>query len=120
MRGFSLTLIPLSWAIGKWTIRDKTLWAFGPFRFGIHRNLGSWRNDGLTKPVVLKVMGSPMSDVGLENAILVLENGTIERFEGFIVQQGQSVHQAVLDAIPKGASLYPDMETYRRIQNKDR
>ena len=39
MTGYSITLIPKSWALGRFDIRDKTLWAFGPFRFGIHRKL---------------------------------------------------------------------------------
>lgn len=42
MSGYSITLIPLSFAIGKVTIRNKTVWAFGPFRFSIHRNLAPW------------------------------------------------------------------------------
>lgn len=39
MTGFSITFIPFSWAFGRWDIRRKTLWALGPIRFGIHRNL---------------------------------------------------------------------------------
>ena len=42
MTGYSITLVPLSWHIGRWDIRKKTLWAFGPFRFVIHRGLGEW------------------------------------------------------------------------------
>lgn len=41
--GFSLTVIPFSWAIGRWDIRNKTVWAFGPLRFSIHRGLGGWK-----------------------------------------------------------------------------
>jgi hypothetical protein len=39
MTGYSITIIPYSWAFGRWDIRKKTLWAFGPFRFGIHRGI---------------------------------------------------------------------------------
>ncbi len=42
MTGYSITFILFSWVIGKYNVRKKTLWAFGPFRFGIHRNLESW------------------------------------------------------------------------------
>lgn len=41
--GFSITLIPTSWAVGTWTIREKTIFAFGPLRFSIHRNLLGWK-----------------------------------------------------------------------------
>jgi len=41
-KAYSLTLVPLSWHIGRRDIRQKTLWAFGPLRFVIHRGLGSW------------------------------------------------------------------------------
>lgn len=44
MTGYSITLIPFSWAFGKWTIRNKTLWALGPLRFSIHRKLGKWKD----------------------------------------------------------------------------
>ena len=37
--GYSITLIPFSWALGRWDIRNKTLWAVGPIRFGLHRKL---------------------------------------------------------------------------------
>lgn len=43
MRGYSLTLIPASWAVGRWAIRGKTIFACGPFRFSIHRGLGPWK-----------------------------------------------------------------------------
>lgn len=39
MNGYSITLVPKSWAFGRWDIRRKTLWAFGPFRFVFHRDL---------------------------------------------------------------------------------
>lgn len=43
MTAFSITFVPASWAIGFWCIRQKTLYAFGPFRFSIHRGLGKWK-----------------------------------------------------------------------------
>lgn len=39
MTGYSITFIPRSWGFGRWDIRNKTLWALGPFRFGVHRQL---------------------------------------------------------------------------------
>lgn len=42
MTGYSLMLVPMSWAFGRWDVRRKTLWALGPFRFSIHRGLGPW------------------------------------------------------------------------------
>ena len=41
MNGFSITIIPRSWRLGRFDIRKKTLWAFGPLRFGLHRDLAS-------------------------------------------------------------------------------
>jgi hypothetical protein len=43
MQGYSIVFVPLSWAKGRWDIRDKTLWALGPFRFAVHRNLKPWK-----------------------------------------------------------------------------
>lgn len=45
MTGFSITIIPLSWKVGRFDIRSKTLWALGPLRFGVHRRLSA-----LTRP----------------------------------------------------------------------
>lgn len=39
--GLSLSVFPTSWEIGKATIRNKAVWALGPFRFSIHRVVGS-------------------------------------------------------------------------------
>ena len=39
--GASLSIFPTSWEIGKVTIRNKTVWALGPFRFSIHRVVGT-------------------------------------------------------------------------------
>lgn len=44
MQGYSITLIPWSWAVGKVKIRNKIIWAFGPFRFSIHYQLGPWND----------------------------------------------------------------------------
>lgn len=43
--GFSILVVPFSWAVGRWDIRDKTLFSFGPIRFAIHRNLGPWEGN---------------------------------------------------------------------------
>lgn len=42
MTGFGIFCVPRSWALGRWAKKNKTLWAFGPFRFHINRNLGKW------------------------------------------------------------------------------
>lgn len=39
MNGYSITFVPKSWAFGRWDKRSKTLWALGPIRFVLHRNL---------------------------------------------------------------------------------
>jgi hypothetical protein len=44
MTGYSITLIPKSWAIGRVDIRNKSVWSFGPLRFSIHRNLKPWES----------------------------------------------------------------------------
>lgn len=43
MNGYSLVLVPMSWAFGRKDVRNKTLWAFGPLRLAVHRNLKPWR-----------------------------------------------------------------------------
>lgn len=45
MTGYSITFILRSWAFGRWDIRKKTLWAFGPLRFGVHRELSGTYGD---------------------------------------------------------------------------
>lgn len=39
--GISMALFPTSWEIGHARIRHKDVWAFGPFRFSVHRVQGS-------------------------------------------------------------------------------
>lgn len=43
MNGYSIALIPQSWACGVWRKRQKTIFACGPFRFVIHRGLREWK-----------------------------------------------------------------------------
>lgn len=40
-RGVSFSIFPTSWEAGYVKIRRKRVWAFGPFRFSIHRVSGS-------------------------------------------------------------------------------
>jgi len=51
MNGYSITFIPKSWRLGRFDIRKKTLWAFGPLRFGLHRDL---KNAQLELPLSVK------------------------------------------------------------------
>lgn len=44
--GYSLSLFPTSWEVGKARIRNKTVLAFGPLRFSIHRVEGSLSDYG--------------------------------------------------------------------------
>lgn len=44
MTGYSLTFVPFSWVVGIQHKTYKTLYAFGPFRFVIHRGLPSWKD----------------------------------------------------------------------------
>jgi hypothetical protein len=44
MNGYSLTLIPRSWALDIWRKPHKTIVAFGPLRFVLHRALGPWKS----------------------------------------------------------------------------
>ncbi len=39
MTGYSITIIPKSWAVGRWDKGQKTIWAFGPFRFVLHSKI---------------------------------------------------------------------------------
>lgn len=43
MMGYSIVLIPRSWAIGTWYKKNKIIFAFGPLRFAIHYGLGPWK-----------------------------------------------------------------------------
>lgn len=43
-RGFSIALIPFSWEVGIWhKSHKKSVYACGPFRFVIHRDMGEWK-----------------------------------------------------------------------------
>jgi hypothetical protein len=50
MRGYGLTIIPFSWAIGKWRKTHKTILAFGPIRLTAHYDLGGWKEIQLPNP----------------------------------------------------------------------
>lgn len=59
MNGYSLVFIPTSWALGRWYKHKKTIYALGPFRYVVHRGLGSWMpaepfEPGINKGVWLK------------------------------------------------------------------
>jgi hypothetical protein len=49
MIGYSLAIFPTSWDFGKFYIRKKTMWAFGPFRFSIHRVTGDLSSYAVAK-----------------------------------------------------------------------
>lgn len=46
MNGYSICLIPKSWALGLWRKHQKTIFSVGPLRFVIHRGLGPWKMRG--------------------------------------------------------------------------
>jgi hypothetical protein len=37
--GISICLFPFSWAIGPWSLPHKWLFAFGPLRLVVHKNI---------------------------------------------------------------------------------
>lgn len=39
MKGFGITIIPMSWHFGFWDIGKKALFAVGPIRFVLYRNI---------------------------------------------------------------------------------
>lgn len=43
LQGYSISFIPFSWKLDVWHRPHKSLWAFGPFRLGVHRGLGEWK-----------------------------------------------------------------------------
>lgn len=43
VRGYSLVVIPKSWAVGMWRRPHKTIYSLGPFRLAIHYALGDWK-----------------------------------------------------------------------------
>ncbi len=43
-KGYSLSIFPTSWQFGKVKIRDKTVFAIGPFRYSIHKVNGSLKD----------------------------------------------------------------------------
>lgn len=51
LKGYSLILIPGSWAFGVWRMPyKKTVYALGPFRFAVHYMLGAWKPEGEFEP----------------------------------------------------------------------
>lgn len=44
MTGVSICLFPFSWHVGVKRIREKTLFAVGPFRLCVHRTRKQWRD----------------------------------------------------------------------------
>lgn len=57
MNGYSIVLIPSDWQFGSWHKPNgyrtkKSIYAFGPFRFVIHRNLGAWKPDPAFEPAI--------------------------------------------------------------------
>lgn len=42
--GISLAIFPTAWELGYARIRKKQVWAFGPFRFSVHRVEGSLKS----------------------------------------------------------------------------
>jgi len=44
MNGYGVFIVPKSWALGRWDVNiNKSVWAFGPFRAFVCRNLGPWK-----------------------------------------------------------------------------
>lgn len=39
--GYSIALFPFDWTLGRFQVRQKTLYAFGPLRFCVHRVKGT-------------------------------------------------------------------------------
>lgn len=54
----------------------------------------------------LKMTGLPLSELGLENAVIRLASGTIIPFEGFALQKGETIVEAIQSCLPEDASLF--------------
>jgi len=59
---------------------------------------------------MVEIKGRPLSELGLENAVIVTARGSIIPFEGFMVQNGQTIHDAIQASLPDGATLYVSRE----------
>lgn len=55
---------------------------------------------------MVEIKGRPLSELGLENAVIVTASGSIIPFKGFMVQNGQTIHEAIQASLPDGATLY--------------
>lgn len=54
----------------------------------------------------IKLTGLPLSDLGLENAVVRFGSGTIVPFEGFAIQNGETIVEAIQKSLPPDASLF--------------
>ena len=45
MNGYSIVLVPRDWVIDSWHKDHKSIYAFGPLRFVLHRGLGPWKDE---------------------------------------------------------------------------
>lgn len=46
MNGYAILFVPRSWALGRWKRgKKKILWALGPFRFVLHKNMLPWKEE---------------------------------------------------------------------------
>jgi hypothetical protein len=52
------------------------------------------------------VVGRPLSELGLENNVVILKDGSHSKLQGFVLKEGQTVEEAVRLALPEGATLY--------------
>lgn len=55
--GYSILFVPADWQLGAWHKPNgyrtkKSIYAFGPLRFVIHRELGAWKPDPVFEPAI--------------------------------------------------------------------
>lgn len=55
------------------------------------------------------LQGLPLSSVGMDDMLIIHEDGTVEKLKGFGVAPGETIEQGVLRSLPKGAILVKDV-----------
>lgn len=54
----------------------------------------------------ITIEGLPLSELGLDDAVILNTDGSIEKFKGFFVRGGQEICEAIKESLPVGSTLF--------------
>ena len=60
--------------------------------------------------LTFKQEGFPLSELGLENAVIKLSDGSIVSLEGFIAWPDKTLVESIEQSLPEGATLFINAE----------